>query len=58
MPRCNEVQKQAGTEGDESYSGTTMVAHAPLVDAIKIETSGVVIWDENHGVPALDNYQH
>lgn len=46
------------TENNDSYSGTTMVAHAPLVDAIKIETSGVVIWDENHGVPATDNYQH
>lgn len=46
------------TENNESYSGTTMVAHAPLVDALKIETTGVVIWDENHGVPALDNYQH
>lgn len=46
------------TENNDSYSGTTMVAHAPLVDAVKIETSGVVIWDENHDVPALDNYQH
>lgn len=44
------------TENNESYTGTTMVAHAPLVDAIKIETSGVVIWDENHDVPALNNY--
>jgi hypothetical protein len=46
------------TENNDSYSGTTMVAHAPLVDAIKIETTGVVIWDENYDVPALDNYQH
>lgn len=45
------------TENNESYSGTTMVAHAPLVDAVKVETTGVVIWDENYGVPATDNYQ-
>lgn len=44
------------TENSEGYTGTTMVAHAPLVDAIKIETSGVVIWDENRDVPALNNY--
>lgn len=44
------------TENSDGYTGTTMVAHAPLVDAIKIETSGVVIWDENHDVPALNNY--
>lgn len=45
------------TENSISYSGTTMVAHAPLVDAVKIETSAVVIWDETHGVPALGNYK-
>ena len=45
------------TENDDGYPGTTMVAHAPLVDAVKIETTGVVIWDENYGVPALDNYK-
>lgn len=44
------------TENSDGYTGTTMVAHAPLVDAIKIETSGVVIWDENHDVPAQNNY--
>lgn len=44
------------TENNEGYTGTTMVAHAPLVDAIKVETSGVVIWDENHDVPARNNY--
>lgn len=44
------------TENNESYAGTTMVAHAPLVDCLKVETEGVVIWDENYGVPALDNY--
>lgn len=46
------------TENNDAYTGTTMVAHAPLVDALKVETEGVVIWDENFGVPALDNYQH
>lgn len=46
------------TENNDAYTGTTMVAHAPLVDAIKIETEGVVTWDENYGVPALENYQH
>ncbi len=45
------------TENSDAYPGTTMVAHAPLVDAVKIETSAVVIWDETHGVPALDNYK-
>lgn len=39
------------------YEGTTMLAHAPLIDCITIETEGVVIWDENFGVPALDNYK-
>lgn len=46
------------TENNDAYTGTTMVAHAPLVDAVKIETEGVVTWDENYDVPALDNYQH
>ena len=45
------------TENSDGYTGTTMVAHAPLVDAIKIETTAVVTWDENYGVPATDNYQ-
>ena len=45
------------TENSESYTGTTMVAHAPLVDALKIETEAVLIWDENFGVPAVDNYK-
>lgn len=44
------------TENNDSYSGTTMVAHAPLVDAVKVETSGVVIWDGNHDVPMQNNY--
>ncbi len=45
------------TENNVSYPGTTMTAHAPLVDCLKVETEGVVIWDENHDVPALGNYK-
>lgn len=45
------------TENNQGYNGTTMLAHAPLVDCLKVETEGVVIWDENYGVPALDNYE-
>ena len=45
------------TENNDSYSGTTMVAHAPLADALEVQTEGVLIWDENHDVPATDNYQ-
>ena len=45
------------TENNESYPGSTMTAHAPLVDCLKVETDAVLIWDENHGVPALDNYK-
>lgn len=43
------------TENSESYPGTTMTAHAPLVDALKIDTTAVLTWDENKGVPA-QNY--
>lgn len=39
------------------YTGTTMVAHAPLADCLTLETEAVVIWDENFGEPALDNYK-
>ena len=45
------------TENNESYPGSTMTAHAPLVDCVKIDTEAVLIWDENYGVPALDNYK-
>ena len=45
------------TLNSEPYTGTTMVAHAPLADCMTIQTSGVVIWDENFGEPALDNYK-
>ena len=40
------------TANNESYPGTTMTAHAPLVDALKVETAAVLTWDENKGVPA------
>ena len=33
-----------------------MTAHAPLVDCLIIDTDAVLIWDENHGVPAEGNY--
>ena len=42
------------TENNESYPGTTMTAHAPLVDALKVETEAVLTWDENKGVPAAN----
>lgn len=45
------------TENNESYPGSTMTAHAPLVDCVKIDTDAVLIWDENFGVPALENYR-
>lgn len=45
------------TENNESYPGSTMTAHAPLVDCLRIDTDAVLIWDENYGVPALDNYK-
>ncbi len=45
------------TENNESYPGSTMTAHAPLVDCVRIDTDAVLIWDENYGVPALDNYK-
>lgn len=31
-----------------------MTAHAPLVDALKVETEAVLTWDENKGVPAAN----
>lgn len=45
------------TENNESYPGSTMTAHAPLVDCIKVETDAVLTWDENFGVPAEGNYK-
>ncbi|MBQ8162080.1 MAG: InlB B-repeat-containing protein [Clostridia bacterium] len=45
------------TLNSDAYTGTTMLAHAPLADYLKIETTGVVTFDENYGEPALDNYK-
>lgn len=45
------------TLNSDPYTGTTMVAHAPLADCLTVQTQGVVIWDENFGEPALDNYK-
>lgn len=56
LPKGSNVIKLI-TLNNESYEGTTMLAHAPMIDCITIETEGVVIWDENFGVPALDNYK-
>ncbi|MBC5737442.1 InlB B-repeat-containing protein [Lawsonibacter faecis] len=49
---------QLKTNNTNAVSGTTFTSNAPIIDCIKLETSAVLIWDENHGVPALDNYQH
>ena len=40
------------TKNSVPMDGTTLEAAAPIVDAIKIETTGVVIWDANRGLPA------
>jgi len=47
---------QIVTENNISYEGTTMTAQAPIVDCIKIETTGVVIWDANFDLPKYGNY--
>lgn len=44
------------TENDDAYEGTTMLAHAPIIDCIKIKTTGVVIWDANFNLPFPGNY--
>ena len=44
------------TENSIPFPGTTMLAHAPIVDCIKIETKGVVIWDANFNLPFYGNY--
>lgn len=48
---------QLKTNNTNSVAGTTFKANAPMVDCVKLTTTAVVIWDENHGEPALDNYQ-
>ncbi|MBP5177535.1 MAG: InlB B-repeat-containing protein [Clostridia bacterium] len=40
------------TKNSDPMDGTTIVAAAPIVDCLKIETTGVVIWDANRGLPA------
>lgn len=40
------------TKNSVPMDGTTLEAAAPIVDNIKIETTGVVIWDANRGLPA------
>jgi len=47
---------QLVTENSIPYEGTTMLAHAPIVDCIKIVTTGVVIWDANFDLPKSGNY--
>lgn len=47
---------QLMTNNKKSVDGTTFKANAPVVDCIKVTTDAVVIWDENHGVPATSNY--
>lgn len=47
---------QLVTNNNKTVDGTTFKANAPIVDCIKITTDAVVIWDENHNVPATSNY--
>lgn len=42
---------QLKTNNTKAIEGTTFKAHAPAVDCLKITTSAVLIWDENHGLP-------
>ena len=44
------------TNNTKSVDGTTFKANAPIVDCVKVVTDAVVIWDENAGVPAVENY--
>lgn len=44
------------TENSIAMEGTTLEAAAPIVDCIKIETTGVVIWDANKSLPFAGNY--
>ena len=48
---------QLVTNNNNAVSGTTFKANAPIVDCIKLTTTAVVIWDENHGLPMTENYQ-
>ncbi len=46
---------QLVTKNSVPMDGTTLEAAAPIVDCLKVETEGVVIWDANRGLPA-SNY--
>ena len=46
---------QLVTKTSVPMDGTTLEAAAPIVDCVKVETEGVVIWDANRGLPA-SNY--
>ena len=46
---------QLVTKNSVPMDGTTLEAAAPIVDCVKVETEGVVIWDANRGLPA-SNY--
>jgi uncharacterized repeat protein (TIGR02543 family) len=43
---------QLKVNNSTSIQGTTYVAVAPMVDCVTINTSAVLIWDENKGLPA------
>lgn len=44
------------TKNTDSVTGTTFEAAAPIVDGIKIETTGVLIWNANRKLPMKSNY--
>ena len=44
------------TKNSVPMDGTTLEAAAPIVDCIKVETTAVVIWDANRGLPFAGNY--
>ena len=48
---------QLKTNNTNAVPGTTFSSNAPMVDCLKITASAVLIWDENHGEPALTNYK-
>ena len=48
---------QLKTNNTNDVAGTTFKANAPMVDCLKITADAVLIWDENHGEPALANYK-
>ena len=46
---------QLKTTNSEALGGT-LTATAPIIDALKLETDAVVIWDGNYGLPKTNNY--